>query len=128
MLLLIFQWHTGVYKETFNVNKIAKTKKQQQQKQKEKIKQNKMKWLKQCKILKCHCQRVKSTGNDKLWRLSGRFQALIWRLGDMVQNLESPGLTARVDSTAQFSAVATGPFLVPRLYMDANPDSSYTLE
>ena len=34
-----------------------------------------------------------------LWRLSGRYQTLIWRPGDMVQNLESPGLSRRVDST-----------------------------
>ena len=43
MLLLIFQWHTRVYKETFNVynNKIAK--KKTTTKTKRKIKQNKMK-------------------------------------------------------------------------------------
>ena len=46
----------------------------------------------------------------------------------MGHNLESPGLSRRADNTARFSAVATGPFLVPRLYMDANPDSSCTLE
>ena len=46
----------------------------------------------------------------------------------MGQNLESPGLSGRADSTARFSAVVTGPFLVPRLYMDANPDFSCTLE
>ena len=34
----------------------------------------------------------------KLLRLSGRYQTLIWRPGYMVQNLESPGLSGRVDS------------------------------
>ena len=29
----------------------------------------------------------------------GDFYSLIWRLGDTVQNLESPGLSGRVDST-----------------------------
>ena len=29
----------------------------------------------------------------------GRYQTLIWRPGDTVQNLESPGLSGRVDST-----------------------------
>ena len=32
----------------------------------------------------------------KKWRLSRRFQTLIWRLGETVQNLESPGLSGRV--------------------------------
>ena len=47
--------------------------------------------------MKFHCQKVESTRNGKLhiWRLSGRFQTLIWRPGETVQNLESPGeLTA----------------------------------
>ena len=35
--------------------------------------------------------------NGKLRQLSGRFQTLIWRPGDTVQSLESPGLS--VDST-----------------------------
>ena len=30
----------------------------------------------------------------------GDFQTLIWRPGETVQNLESPGLSGRVDSTA----------------------------
>ena len=30
----------------------------------------------------------------------GRSQTLIWRPGDMVQNLETPGLSGRVDSPA----------------------------
>ena len=33
----------------------------------------------------------------KFRRLSGRFQILIWRPGETVQNLESPGLSGRVD-------------------------------
>ena len=37
--------------------------------------------------------------NGKLWWISRRFRALIWRAGDTVQNLESPGLSGRVDST-----------------------------
>ena len=43
---------------------------------------------------------IESTRNGKLRRLSGRFQTLIWRPGEMVQNLESPGLSGRVDSPA----------------------------
>ena len=38
--------------------------------------------------LKFHCQKVESTRNGKLRRLSGRFQTLIWRPGETVQNLE----------------------------------------
>ena len=37
--------------------------------------------------------------NDKLWWLSRRFHPLIWRAKDMVQYLEFPGLSRRVDST-----------------------------
>ena len=33
------------------------------------------------------------------WGLPGRYQTLIWRPGDTVQKLESPGLSGRVDST-----------------------------
>ena len=40
------------------------------------------------KYLKFHCQKVESTRNGKLRRLSGRFQTLIWRPGETVQNLE----------------------------------------
>ena len=47
--------------------------------------------------LKFHCQKVESTRNGKLRRLSGRFQTLIWRPGETVQNFESPGLSGRVD-------------------------------
>ena len=53
--------------------------------------------------LKLYCQKVDSTRNGKLWRLSGRFQTLIWRPGKTVQNLESPGLSGRVDSPAKLS-------------------------
>ena len=49
------------------------------------------------------CHKVNSTRNGKLWRLSGRFQTLIWRPGKTVQNLESPGLFGRVDSPAKLS-------------------------
>ena len=70
---------TGVYKETFNVNKIAQT----------------------AQIFEISLsERVESTRNGKVWRLSGRFQTLIWRPGDAVQNLESPEFSGRVDNTA----------------------------
>ena len=46
--------------------------------------------------LKFHYQKVQSWKNGKL---SWRFQTLILRPGDTVQNLESPGLSGRVDST-----------------------------
>ena len=49
------------------------------------------------------CHKVNSTRNGKLWWLSGRFQTLIWRPGKTVQNLESPGLSGRVDSPAKLS-------------------------
>ena len=43
-------------------------------------------------------------GKKYLWHnisiISGRFHTLIWRRGDTVQNLECPGLSGRVDSTA----------------------------
>ena len=50
-----------------------------------------------------YCREVESTRNSKLRQLSGRFQTLIWRPGDTVQNLESPGLSGRVDSPAQMT-------------------------
>ena len=54
---------------------------------------------KNAKYLRFYYREVaESTRNSKLRRLSGRFQTLIWRLGDTVQNLESPGLSGRVDS------------------------------
>ena len=53
------------------------------------------------KELKFYCRKVESTRNGKLRRLTLRFQTLLWRLGDYtVQNLESSGLSGRVDSTA----------------------------
>ena len=52
---------------------------------------------------KFHCRKVESTRNGKLGRLSGRFQTLIWRPGETVQNLESPGLSGRVDSFASMA-------------------------
>ena len=55
---------------------------------------------KNAKYLRFYCREIESTRNSKLRRLSRRFQTLIWRLGDMVQNLESPGLSGRVDSPA----------------------------
>ena len=45
-------------------------------------------------------QKVDSTRNSKLRGLSGRFQTLIWRPGETVQNQESPGVSGRVDSPA----------------------------
>ena len=45
--------------------------------------------------------------NGKRRLISGRFHTLIWRPGDTVQNLESPGLSGRVDSTVYMS----GPYL-----------------
>ena len=48
--------------------------------------------------MRFYCREVESTRNSKLWRLSQSFQTLIWRPGDTVQNLESPGLSGRVDS------------------------------
>ena len=38
--------------------------------------------------------------NGKVRRLSERFHTLIWRPGDTVQNLDSSGLSGRVDNTA----------------------------
>ena len=52
------------------------------------------------KYLKFGWQKVESIRNCKLRQLSGRFQTLIWRPGETVQNLESSGLSGRVDSTA----------------------------
>ena len=62
---------------------------------------------KKLKILRFYCREVESTRNSKLWRLSGRFQTLSWRPGDMVLNLESPGLSGRVDSPVFYSSVAS---------------------
>ena len=74
---------TGVCEETFDINSKNS--------------------LNKAKYLKFHCQKVESTRNGKLHicRLSVRFQTLIWRPGEMGQNLESPGLSGRVDSPAE---------------------------
>ena len=40
--------------------------------------------------------------------LFGRFQPLIWRPGDTVQNLESPELSGRVDSAAKHRICVPG--------------------
>ena len=64
-LLLTLQWHTGVCEETFDVNSSSNN----------------------TKYLKFNCQKVESTRNGKLRRSSGRFQTLIWRPGETVQNL-----------------------------------------
>ena len=53
--------------------------------------------------MRVHCQKVESTRNVKLQRLSGRFQTLIWRPGETVQNLESRGFSGRVDSPENIS-------------------------
>ena len=60
---------------------------------------------KQCNVFEVifFCHKVNSTRNGKLWRLSGRFQTLIWRPGKTVQNREFPGLSGRVDSPAKLS-------------------------
>ena len=73
--------HTGGYKETLYVNsiKIAQTT------------QNILNFIV-----------GKSTLHDlaKFGDYQGGFHTLTWRLGDTVQNLVSPGLSGRVDSTA----------------------------
>ena len=50
-------------------------------------------------------------------RLCRRFHTLIWRPGDMVQNLESPGLSGRVDNTVLvgFTVVLPHPLLIQYL-------------
>ena len=78
-LLLILKLHTRVCEETFNVNiKIVQTM------------QNIWNFI----VQKASLQEMANFQ----W-LSGRFHTLIWRPGDTVQNLESPRLTRRVDST-----------------------------
>ena len=75
--IIILQWHVGVYEETFDANmKIAQTT-----------------WNTIAEILSS--ERQVSRRNGKLRRLSRRFHTLIWKLGDMVQNLESPRLIIR---------------------------------
>ena len=48
--------------------------------------------LKQGKIFEIPLLESRVYKKWQLQRLHGRFQTLIWRLGDMFQNLESPGL------------------------------------
>ena len=71
--LLLKLWHPIIYEETFHVNSSS----------------NNEKYFK-CRVYK----------KQRLQQLSGRYQTLIWRPEDTVQNLESPGLSSRVDSTA----------------------------
>ena len=76
-LLLILQWHTGVSEETFVVNrKIAQQR-------------NFEIFFFRKSILQEIC---------KLRQLFERFQTLMWKPGQTVQNLESPGFSGRVDS------------------------------
>ena len=69
---------------------------------------------KNAKYLKFHCQKVEYTRNGKLRQLSGRFQTLIWRPGETVQNLESPGLSGRIDSPVRSKFRFAGMRLVGR--------------
>ena len=79
MLFLTLQWHSRVYEETLNVNsKIAQTM------------QN---------IWNFIVRQLSLQEMGKLRQLFRWFQTLIWRPGDTVQNLESHGLSRRVDST-----------------------------
>ena len=82
--IIILQWYSGFYDETFVVN----IKKDQTTKIVELL-------LSECRIF---CR------NGKLRRLSGRFQTVISRPGDKVQTLESPGLSGTGDSTACYKA------------------------
>ena len=77
-LLLKLRWHTRIYEETFHVNSIQ---------------------LKKRKIFEFLWLESRVYKKQQLWPLSGRYQTLIWRPGDTVQNLESLGLSERVDST-----------------------------
>ena len=56
--------------------------------------------LKQRKIFENLWSESRVYKKQQLWRLSGRYQTLIWRPGGAVQNLDSLGLSGRVDSTA----------------------------
>ena len=49
--------------------------------------------------MRVHCQKVESTRNGKHFR----FQTLIWRPGETVQNLESRVFSGRVDSPENIS-------------------------
>ena len=59
--------------------------------------------------MKFHCQKVETTRNGKLRRLSGRFQTLIWRPGETVQNLVSPRLSGRVIDSPAINNVINSP-------------------
>ena len=59
----------------------------------------KVKLFKQRKIFEISLTESQIYKNCKLRQLSGRFQTLTWRPGEMVQNRESPRLSGRVDST-----------------------------
>ena len=74
-------YHTEVYEETFNVNST----------------ENSSNIVNYLKVI---VRKLSLQLNGKLWWISRRFRTLIWRPGDTVQNLESPGLSGRVDSTA----------------------------
>ena len=84
-LLLKLQWHTRINDGTFLVNGSA----------------NNAKYLK--------FYGWKGTGKSS--RLSGRYQTLIWRPGGTVQNLESPGLSGRVDSTVWSMTMGLGEWI-----------------
>ena len=72
-------YHTEIYEEMFDVNtKIAQTTRN---------------------IEKFIVGKLSLQLNYKVQRISGRFHSLIWRPGDTVQNLESPGLSRRVGNT-----------------------------
>ena len=81
-LSLKFQWHTKVNEDTSHVDSSSNN----------------------AHFLKFYGWKVEFTRNGKRWQLSRRFQTLIWRLGGMVsqiiQNLDSPRLSRRVDRTA----------------------------
>ena len=84
--IIILQWYSGFYDETFVVNiKKAQT-------------------TKTVELLLSECRIFWRNGKLKLRRLSGRFQTVISRPGDKVQTLESPGLSGTVDSTACYKA------------------------
>ena len=109
-LLLKLQWPIGVYEETFAVNiKIAQTF------------QNSWNFI---------------VGKSSLQWLSRRFHDLIWRPGDMVQNLDFPRLFSRVDCTVcwLFQKLGNNSPLqqslrrVSALQLNANPVPSTTLK
>ena len=79
ILLLILQWHTGVCEETFDINsKMAKKT------------QNIWNFI--------------STRNDKLRRLAGRFQTLIWRPGKRFKIWSLPDYLGELTMTLRWMA------------------------